>query len=176
MTCRSNISIADIEDELKTLTLVCDTREHDTPALRRRLEATGLPVVREKLDFGDYSCRTKNFDFTDSLAIERKMSVDEIAQNFTRGRKRFANEFERGKAASAKVYILVERASWETVMAGKYRTLVHPNALMASFFTWQARYNSPVLFCQPETTPIIMREIMYRESRQKLEQIALETG
>ena len=176
MNCRSNLSLVDIENELKTLTLICDTREHDTLALKRRLEAIGLPVVREKLEFGDYSCRTQNFDFSDCIAIERKMSVDEIAQNFTRGRERFAKEFERGKAVNAKVYLLVERASWETVCAGKYRTLVHPNALIASVFTWQARYNSPVLFCQPETTPIIMREILMREARQSLEQIALETG
>ena len=61
-SCRSDLSPSEIEGELATLTLIVDTREQDTAMLRRRLEATGLPVVREKLDFADYSCRTEHFD------------------------------------------------------------------------------------------------------------------
>ncbi|MDO5547715.1 MAG: ERCC4 domain-containing protein [Eubacteriales bacterium] len=176
MSCRSELHPSEIEDELKTLTLVCDTREHDTTALRRRLEGTGLPVIREKLDFADYSCKTEHFDFTNCFAIERKMSIDEVAQNLTRGRKRFAHEFERAKAVNARVYLLIENGSWEAIFGHKYRTLVHPNALIASLFTWQARYNAAVLFCRPETTPMIIREVLMREVRHELEQIASKVG
>ena len=45
-----------LEKALESLTLLVDTREQDTPALRERLRSCGLPTRREKLDFGDYSC------------------------------------------------------------------------------------------------------------------------
>lgn len=175
-SCRSDLSPSEIEAELATLTLIVDTREQDTAMLRRRLEATGLPVIREKLDFADYSCRTDHFDFRDRFAVERKMSIDEVAQNLTRGRKRFAREFERANAVHAKVYLLIENGSWEAICGHKYRTLVHPNALLASLFTWQARYHAPVLFCRPETTPRILREVLLREARNELERIAQGAG
>lgn len=73
MNCRSDFSILDVDDELKTLTLICDTREQNTIALKRRLEGIGLPVCREKLDFADYSCRTEHFDFSKRFAVERKI-------------------------------------------------------------------------------------------------------
>lgn len=172
MICRSDFSPADITAELKTLTLLCDTREQDTASLRRRLEGVGLPVRREKLDFGDYSARTENFDFSKAFSIERKMSLDEIAQNLTRGRKRFAREFERAKAVNARMYILIENAVWEDVYKRNYRTLVYPKALAASLFTWQARYDAKIIFCRSITTPLIIREILHREARRALEQIA----
>lgn len=170
--CHSDFSILDVDDELRTLALICDTREQNTTALKRRLEGIGLPVIREKLDFADYSCRTEHFDFSKRFAVERKMSIDEIAQNLTRGRKRFAREFEKATAANARVYILIENGSWDAIIQRKYRTLVHPNALIASLFTWQARYNSKVVFCQSKSTPKIIHEILLREARHELEQIA----
>lgn len=174
--CHSDFSILDVDDELRTLTLICDTREQNTTALKRRLEGIGLPVIREKLDFADYSCRTDHFDFRDRFAVERKMNIDEVAQNLTRGRKRFAREFERAKAVHAKVYLLIENGSWEAVCGHKYRTLVHPNALRRSLLTWESRYGASVQFCRPETTPIILRDIMICEARHELERIAQEAG
>ena len=171
--CRSDmISPAEIDEEMKSLSLICDTREQNTAALRRRLEGIGLPVCREKLDFGDYSCRTEHFDFSSRFSIERKMSLDEIAQNLTRGRKRFARDFERAKAVNARVYVLIENGSWEMIYGQHYRTRVHPRALIASLFTWQARYGAKVIFCRAETTPLIIREILTREARHELEEMA----
>lgn len=172
MNCRSDFSILDVDDELKTLQLICDTREHETTALKRRLEGIALPVRREKLDFADYSCRTEHFDFSKMFAIERKMSIDEIAQNLTRGRKRFAREFEKAVAENARIYILIENGSWDAIIQRKYRTQMHPNALIASLFTWQARYGAKVVFCKSSNTPKIIREILQREARHELERIA----
>lgn len=176
MTIRSHsdFQLFEIPDELKTLQLVCDTREQNTILLRRRLEAIGLPVLREKLNFADYSCKTEHFDFTRTFAIERKMSIDEIAQNFTHGRERFAREFERAKSEDAKIYILIENGSWESIYGGKYRTRIHPNALVASLLTWEARYGATVQFCRSETTPLLIRDVLLREARHELERIALE--
>ena len=47
----------EIERMLESMVVLVDTREQDTPALRRRLKAIQYPYERCKLDYGDYSCR-----------------------------------------------------------------------------------------------------------------------
>lgn len=157
------------------MTVLVDTREQDTPLFRRRMDALGLPFVRRKLDFGDYSCRVmangREIELCDRFTIERKMNLDELAQCYTRGRARFQREFERAKAAGARVYLLVESADWEAAYAGKYRSRLHPRAMTASMLAWLARYDCRLLMCEPETTPHLIRDICYRETRERLERI-----
>lgn len=45
---------------MESMVVLVDTREQDTPALRRRLKAIQYPYERCKLDYGDYSCRFVN--------------------------------------------------------------------------------------------------------------------
>lgn len=158
---------------MKTLTVLVDTREQDTPRFRRRMQALGLPYARRKLDFGDYACAVtdsgREIDLSGQVAIERKMSLDELAQCYTRGRRRFEREFERAKAAGAKLYLLIEDADWERAYAGRYRSRLHPHALTASMLAWLARYDCQILLCAAETTPRLIRDILYREARERLE-------
>lgn len=161
------------EQALKSLTVLVDTREQDTPQFRCRMEAMQLPFVRKKLDFGDYSCRVSlgghDIDFSGQVAIERKMSLDELAQCYTRGRKRFEREFERAKAAGAKLYLLIEGADWEKAYAGRYRSRLNPKALTASMLAWLARYDCQIILCDPLTTPYLIHDICYREAKERLE-------
>lgn len=171
------MTIPEINDSLKSLTLVVDTREQDTEQFRNRVKRTELPSVRRKLEFGDYSCFVKDsdgreIDFCGDFAIERKMSLDELAQCFTRDRKRFVREFERAKERGAKLYLLVESASWEKAFAGQYRTRVSASALVASMTTWLARYDCQIVMCDPITTPKMLKEICFREAKKRLEDIA----
>ena len=57
----------EISEALDNLTVLVDTREQDTPRLRKRLADIGYPYKRQKLDFGDYSaiCEIdgKQYDF-----------------------------------------------------------------------------------------------------------------
>lgn len=158
---------------MKTLTVLVDTREQDTPRFRRRMQALGLPYARRKLDFGDYACAVtdsgREIDLSGQVAIERKMDLDELAQCYTRGRRRFEREFERAKAAGAKLYLLIEDADWERAYAGRYRSRLHPHALTASMLAWLARYDCQILLCAAETTPRLIRDILYREARERLE-------
>ena len=55
-------------------------------------------------------------------------------------------------------------------MQGHYRSRMDPHALLASMTAWLARYRCQVLFCQPETTGALLREILYREAKERLEQ------
>ena len=112
----------EIENTLKTLTLIVDTREQDTARARRRFARIGLPYIRKALNFGDYSCFVTlpdgtELDFSGSVSIERKMDLDEIIGCFTRHRARFAREFERAKEHHAKLYLLIENGSWAPLAA-----------------------------------------------------------
>ena len=115
-------------------------------------------------------------DLSNKVCVERKMSCDELCSCFCKGRPRFAREFERAKAAGAKVYLLVENATWETAYAGKYRSRMEPSAFVASLTAWLARYNCQILFCKPETSGKLIREILYRELKERLESEALSLG
>lgn len=164
----------EVKRALGRLTLIVDTREQDTKAFRKRLDLIGFPHTRQKLDFGDYSATTALDDGTEislanTVSIERKMSLDELCMCFGNQRQRFVREFERAKQAHAKLYLLVEGASWENVIVGKYRSKMSPQALRASLMAWLARYDCQVIFCKAESTPALIREILYREMKERLE-------
>lgn len=164
----------ELQKTLESLTLLLDTREQETASLKRRLKDIGLPHKREKLNFGDYSCEVTlpngsvgRFDWL--FAIERKMNIDELAMCFTSQRKRFTAEFERAKQAGAKIYLLIEGATMEKIVNGQYRSKVSPNALMASIFAFLVRYNCQILFCKAETSGRVIKEILYREAKEYLQ-------
>lgn len=163
----------EIAGALDTIAVICDTREQDTQSLHRRLSVFGK-IIREKLDFGDYSASIElpdggTFSLANHVAIERKMGLDELAGCFTRDRARFKREFERAKAAGAKMYLLIEGATWEKIYGHKYRSRMEPKALLASMTAWLARYDCQLIFCQPETTGMLIKEILYREMKERLE-------
>lgn len=166
----------EIEQALASLVCLIDTREQPTDALRERVKAIGLPAKRQKLNFGDYSAEItlpqgERVDLSARFSIERKMSIDEMAACFTSQRERFAREFERAKANGAKIYLLVENASYEKIFGGRYRTKVTPNALAASLFAFMARYDCTPIFCRDESTGRVIREIIYREAKEFLQNL-----
>lgn len=167
------MDVFDIKEALKNIVVLVDTREQNTPALRRRLKDIGFQNERQKLDFGDYSAKTyigdTEYDFSNKFCIERKMSLDEICACFCSGRKRFEKEFQRAKDAGAKTYLLIEKADFEKVYSGEYRSMMNPNSLVASLLAWLARYDCQLLFCEPGTTGQLIRDVIYREIKERFE-------
>ena len=164
----------DVEQSLQNMVILADTREHPNAAYRKRIKQMGVPVESVALSYGDYSCRTvlpdgTDYTMTDKVAVERKMSLDEVCGNFGRNRKRFIAEFERAKADGARVYLLIEGASWTDIFAGKYRSRYSAKSLFASIIAWIARYGSVPIFCQADETGKIIAEIMKRELKERLE-------
>ena len=162
----------EIEQALQSLTIIVDSLEKDTPQAARRLKSFGLPYVRHRLNFGDYSAFVTIGSETISLerkcVIERKYDLSELAMCYCQGRQRFTNEFERAKQAGAKIYLLVENGSFEKVLAGDYRSQMNPTALIASITAWLARYNCQIIFCEQGTTPRLIAEILKREMKEYL--------
>ena len=163
----------DLKASLKTMTLIMDTREQDTERREQRLQVCGLPYERQMLDAGDYSCvchlpNGEKVNLTKHVVIERKMNLDELCQCFGRERKRFEREFERAKAAGTKIYLLVENGNWEKAYNGKYKSLMPPQALIASINAFRARYGMQLDFCKEETTGKVIHDILYRELKEYL--------
>lgn len=166
-----------LEQALNSMTILIDTREQDTERARRRKASFGVPCGRAVLDYGDYTWQIeidgKTFHDTNmrifpKIAIERKMNLDELAQCFTHDRKRFEAEMLRAKRSGARIFLLCENSSWENLLAGKYRSRFNPKAFMASIIAWTIRYNLQVIFCKEESTGKLIKEILYRDLKERL--------
>ena len=168
----------EIEEALKGMVVLVDTREQDTARLRVRLKDMKCEHERCKLDFGDYSAKIPiNGEwYTLNIAVERKMDLDELAQCYCNGRKRFEREFERAQKAGAKIYLLVENATWEDAYTGNYRSKMAPQALVASILAWLSRYRCQLIFCRQRTSGRLIYDILYREAREHLERTMLDEG
>lgn len=166
------MNLLEANDALRNMVVICDTREQDTPLLRARLAEIGCPIERAKLDAGDYGCKVplpSGEWIYPPVAIERKMSLDEIANCFCQGRKRFEREFKRAMDAGTRVYLLVEGASWEAIYAGFYRSKMSAASFSASMLAFIARYNLVPVFCSPKSSGKLIHDILYREALKHLE-------
>lgn len=101
--------------------------------------------------------------------VERKMSLDELAACFCKGRSRFTKEFERARESGARIYLIVENASWENLLNGKYRTKMDAKAFTASVIVFMVRFNLNIIFCKEETSGDLIKEILYRDLKERLE-------
>lgn len=180
----SDMDIFQIKEILSTFEVLCDTREKDTPEFRRRCEALEVPWSRAKLNYGDYAYNItfpdgkKLFDTENPIdplcAIERKESLTELSGNFTKNRDRFRREFERAEEKGSRIYLICENGSWESVINGRYRTRFNPNAYMASLVAYAVRFNANLIFCKTETVPRMIREVLYRDLKERLEKGAIQ--
>ena len=160
-----------VDRALSTMTVLCDTREQDTLRARKRLKQIGVPIERVALSFGDYSARCDVLDIQDRVAIERKMDLSELAHCYCQDRKRFEREFERAKEAGAKLYLLIENGSLDDAYSGHYRSKVHPSSFTASILAWLARYDCQILFCKAENSGQVIHDVLYRELKERLEEL-----
>lgn len=167
----------EINEILQTFQIVADTREQNTPRASERFKSFGVPVQRATMNYGDYcGLITINGEpiydtssrISASCCIERKMSLDELAMCFTRGRDRFQREFDRAADQGAKVYLLVENASWEAIQKHRYRSRFNPSAFQASLVAWSIRYNLTPVLCKAETSGELIKEILYRDIKERL--------
>lgn len=173
------MEVLDIEACLKSMMILIDTREQPTERAEKRYQSFGVPYRRQKLDFGDYTYNfilpngREYYEVSDSVhphvMIERKMNLEELSSCLTHDRKRFEAEFERAKQNNSTIWLLVENANWENLSNGKYKTKFNPKAYMASLIAWSIRYDIKIVFCKAETTGRLIKEILYRELKQRLE-------
>ena len=168
----------EITEALNSFRIIADTREQTTPKARERFKAFGVPVERATLRYGDYCGQITlpagplldtSVTVKPACVIERKMSLDELAMCFTRGRDRFRREFERASETGAKVYLLTEGGSWEAIINHRYRSKFNPAAFLASLTAWCVRYNMTPLFCKAGSSGALIKEVLFRDLKERLE-------
>lgn len=161
----------EIKNVIDSMTILIDTREQASDRAEKRYKSFLCSSRRQKLDFGDYSAEFEidGLVYQLNVAIERKMNLDELAMCFTHERKRFTAEFERAKKENASMYLLVEDANWENLINGRYRSKFNSFAFLGSLTAWMVRYNCKLIFCKSETSGILIREILKRELKERLE-------
>ena len=117
--------------------IIVDTREKDP----FEFEGSGLEVVREKLDAGDYGLKGHK------VAVERKSAADfvgTIAQE--KNRRRFVKEMERAEESGTALTVVVE-ASWYGIHAACVkRSGMNPYRLLDSSMAISARFRVPFMF------------------------------
>lgn len=169
----------EIESCLQSMEVVIDTREQPSERATKRYNSFGCPYHRQTLNFGDYTYNftlpngEKLFNSSDTIVpdviVERKMNLVELSGCFTQSRARFSEEFERAKEHGASIYLLVEDATWENLINGRYKTKFNPTSYFASITAFMARYNIKPIFCKQETSGKIIYQVLYRELKERLE-------
>lgn len=164
----------EVKRMLENIIILVDTREQDTTRARKRIKQMGCPVERVKLSYGDYSAKTllpdgRTYSLADKVVIERKMSLDELCQCYTKGRKRFENEFKRAIHDKAKIILLVENADWSKALSGEYRSQLSSKSLIASMLAWSERYNVHNIFCGAEDSGKLIYKMLYYALKERLE-------
>ncbi len=164
----------EIEYILNCLVLLIDSRENTrTKSYQERIDAIGLSHERVALSYADYSCKSVDLDGNEldmrtRFAIERKMSLDELASCFTNGRERFKREFERANKDNCKIHLIIEDSSYEKLILGRYRSQLNPKSFIASLLSWSIRYGFQIHFCKKESSGQLIRQILYCEMREYL--------
>lgn len=98
----------DKEKFLKSVCIICDTREQKNEHIISQLDRLGINHITQKLPYGDYSFKIAEYDFTLLYTIERKANIDELWKNCTTDRERFEAEIHRMSAISHAATLIVE--------------------------------------------------------------------
>ena len=171
---------------LESMVVLIDTREQPTERAKKRYEALEAPYERRTLSYGDYSYNAQlpngKWLFEDGetvsgyAVVERKMHLDELASCLTHSRERFEREFQRAKDHGARIFLLVENATWENLIAGRYRSKFNEKAFFASLCAWLVRYDLQLVFCKEETSGKIIKELLYRDLKERITRGEFDEG
>ena len=105
---------------IEKVTILCDTREQKNQHIINELDSMGVKHENIKLDFGDYSFRIDNKDFSMSCIIERKGNINELWGNITKERKRFEKELQTARSVANSVNLLIENCQdWNSLRVYK---------------------------------------------------------
>jgi len=156
----------EIKRAVDSMVILVDTREQDTEQLAQRLAMLCHQYRREALDAADYMVEYQTAEGTTvrlPVAIERKMSLDELATCFTSERDRFQAEMERLLKAGIKTYLLVEKATWKKIYHKDYRSMVPVNSFMGSLLWWSVHYDFHIIFCEQAYSGWLIGKILQYE-------------
>ena len=142
----------EIEELIKSIVILVDTREKQNSHLIEYWDKKGILYKKKSLDYGDYSFYIpqneelnipRDIYFDKEIVVERKASLEEISNNLTKERDRF--EKELCLAPKTKV-LLIENANYSDIATGNYNTQYNKKSFWASIHSFWFKYNIPIFF------------------------------
>lgn len=158
MLVNINFTKKEAVELLKTLVIVVDTAEKENSHIISYFKKHKIKYIRKTLSFGDYSVMIpaseefgirKDYYLNNVISIERKNSLEEISNNFCNGRQRFNFEFARSKG---KIHLIVEGCTFNDLVNKVYATEMSKESFIATWFTFQARYDLTTQFISKEAS------------------------
>lgn len=167
--------LTDFDKWLKTIEIQIDTREKEIDHITAVFDYLNVKYKLTTLKAGDY---TFNYNTIidnglgssyevpqeSNIIIERKNSIDEITQNFTKHRDRFKREFEKLTAAdkySVDKHLIIENNVLNDVFTENYRSDMHPNSLIMSILSFNYRYGVQFHFISKFYTANLILRLFY---------------
>lgn len=145
---------------MESIGILVDTREKSNEHITEIYDKNDVLYKVQKLDFGDYSFyipANKKLDILDDISfenyisVERKSGINELAGNFTSGRKRFENIYSRHKG---KMILMIEGDSYGDICSHNYRSQLKPMSFIGTLHSWEHRYNVPFIFIEKPYAPL----------------------
>ena len=115
---------------------VVDTREQEPYAF----DPSRVRTVRRALPVGDYSLE----GYVGSVAAERK-SLEDFVSSVVRARERFARELRT--LGEYDLGCVVVEGTLDDIVAQRYRSGSHPNAVLGATLSIIVDHGVPVFFC-----------------------------
>lgn len=142
----------EIEQLVKSIVVLTDTREKCNSHILDWFDKNKMPHKTKALSNGDYSFYVpanpelnieRDLYFDKEIMVERKGSLEELSGNFSQHRARFEEEMATYPGVK---YLLVENASYQDIITGKYNTKFSTKAYLASLHTFNHRYGLQMMF------------------------------
>lgn len=165
----------EINEILKTLTVVIDTREQKNEHIRNYLHKKGVSFKIQKLNTGDYSAMIpaneelgiKRDIYLNSF-VERKAHIDEITGNLQKDTQHaFENELIRSQG-NRFVLIVEDIEAYTNLIHGKYRSQYEPKKLLGRLKSFEAKYNFEIVPVKPTESGNWIYYRFYYEMRHHL--------
>jgi ERCC4-type nuclease len=141
--------------------VVIDTREKEPYSF-------SCQSIHKKLNAGDYSIE----GFENRIAIERK-SLDDFVNTIIHARDRFHRELcQLSTYESAGIVV---EGTLRDIIAARYRSKVHPNAVIGSTLSIMVDYGIPVYFCCDRQAACFFTEQFLKRIHRRLTQCHITT-
>ena len=167
MLVRVDFKKVEVDKILKNAIILIDTREQENSHILEYFDKKKINYRIEKLNYADYSICLPKSEYLNKevylnnvISIERKGSLEELSGNFTNGRARLEEEFQRSKG---KIFLLIEGANFEDIVEHNYNTNFNSNSYIGTLKAFEARYGFSTSFIKDisKSGEFIYKTLMY---------------
>ena len=153
----------ELDDIIRSMTILVDTREQKCDHITNYFDKAGIPWMKKALKYGDYSffipaneglSIPRDMYFDNEIVVERKGSLEELSGNLSSERDRLEKELA---LAPGKKVLMVENATYDDLINGRYRTNYNAKSFWASIHTMWHRYNIPFFFTTKSCSGFFIR-------------------